>query len=280
MQLPVLSFPKAYTLQNTPATSQEDASMKSYSSSIFSTIGSTFPRSRTTSPKKTQQQPLSPQSLWKFANNFFVPWSVPPSEQAEDTETARQTLIEPGTEAEVASQEPENPGASFQPRHQATVEDVPDEDNIDTRDLLEDIQVEHRPDEAHEEEASDSESEDEDDQGTSKVTKKPPPNVTVAGEAYKKLKDIISPPRNKGKGYKDPNLDLLTRSRLEAMKHFLWTFINPQSRSYDQWMAASLNTARAAERGPWFARQLQDWSTAFIADTKVLPENLCIWKLE
>jgi len=189
-----------------------------------------------------------------------------------------EPVLEPESQLMQEVKDGESPAISLQLRtgHQAIGEDIPDENDIDTTDLLEDIQLEDQlTEETHEEEGSESDEEGEGNaQSDERDTRKPPPSVIAAGEAYKKLKDIISPPRNKGKGYKDPNLDLLTRSRLEAMKRFLWTYINPESRFYDQWTAASLDTAQAAERGPWFARRLRNWSTAFVEDTNVLPINL------
>ena len=211
---------------------------------------------------------MYPQSLWKFANSFFIPWAASPSEQTVDVEATMQaslheaepeSMLETGCELAMQQSNKADPppsrasATSPAPRsgHKETAGDVSDEDDIDTSDLLEDIQLEDQPEdelEAHKDKGLESDEEGEGDvQSNAKNTRKPPPSVMVAREAYKMLKDIISPPRNKGKGYKDANLDLLTRSRLEAMKCFLWIYIDPESRFYDQWMAASLNTTQAAE---------------------------------
>ena len=197
-------------------------------------------------------------------NSFFVPWwAASPSEQIEGVEAVAQTTIyraEPGPVLEPESQlvsmqevkDGESPAISLQLRagHQAIGEDIPDENDIDTMDLLKDIQLEDQlTEETHKDEGSESDEEGEGNvQSDERDTRKPPPSVIVAGKAYKKLKNIISPPWNKGKGYKDPNLDFLTCSHLEAMKWFLWTYINPESRFYDQWMAASLD--RQPNKGP------------------------------
>ncbi len=158
---------------------------------------------------------------------------------------------------------------------------IPDTD-IDSEDLveMEDIEV-------GEKEAEDdrdlSENEDRDqsdregDGGAQDDTKKKLwecPTVVQAKIAYGRIKLILHPPRNTGKGYKDPKLDLLLRGRLEGMKQFLWTYINPESRSYNKWMAASLEMAMAFEKGPWFARRLREWTSAYIEEEKNLPFNV------
>jgi hypothetical protein len=101
-----------------------------------------------------------------------------------------------------------------------------------------------------------------------------PPSIEAALAAHAQLDEIINPRRNNGKGHKDPNLDLLLRSHLEGMKRFLWNYTNTASRFYRKWIAASVDTARASEKGPWFARQLREWSSAFINDYEVLPFNV------
>jgi hypothetical protein len=80
-----------------------------------------------------------------------------------------------------------------------------------------------------------------------------PPSIEAAKVAHMKIKDIFHPKRQKGHGYKDLKLDLLLRSRLEAMQHFLWMYINPESHFYNKWMAASLDAAQGSEQGVWFA---------------------------
>jgi hypothetical protein len=69
-----------------------------------------------------------------------------------------------------------------------------------------------------------------------------PPSVEAAKVAHMKIKNILHLKRQMGHGYKDPKLDLLLKSQLEAMQHFLWTFTNPESHLYNKWMAASLDT--------------------------------------
>jgi hypothetical protein len=57
------------------------------------------------------------------------------------------------------------------------------------------------------------------------------------------------------------------------MKMFLWNYINPTSRFYGKWIAASVDTATASEKGPWFSHQLQEWSSTFIKDYEDLLFN-------
>ncbi|KAJ7772400.1 hypothetical protein B0H16DRAFT_1242970, partial [Mycena metata] len=38
-----------------------------------------------------------------------------------------------------------------------------------------------------------------------------------------------------------------------------------------RWTAASLEAAHAAQRGPWVARKLREWTRAFMKDPNVLP---------
>ncbi|KAF8228552.1 hypothetical protein L208DRAFT_1291002, partial [Tricholoma matsutake] len=61
---------------------------------------------------------------------------------------------------------------------------------------------------------------------------------------------------------------------LEGMKRFLWNYINPASRFYGKWIAASVDTATASEKGPWFACRLRERSSTFIKDYKDLPFNV------
>jgi hypothetical protein len=100
------------------------------------------------------------------------------------------------------------------------------------------------------------------------------PSVNAAAFAHAGLNEILHPRRKNDKGYLDPKLDLLLQSRLEGMKRFLWNYTNPASSYYGKWTAASLDTATASEKGPWFARRLREWSSAFIDDPKNLPHNV------
>ena len=84
---------------------------------------------------------------------------------------------------------------------------------------------------------------------------------------------ILKPPRKTGRGHKDPELDNLFRGRLEGMRQFMWTYINPQSGATGQWKAASLKTANNLEKGDSHTKKLRSWTRAFIADCENLPVN-------
>jgi hypothetical protein len=109
---------------------------------------------------------------------------------------------------------------------------------------------------------------------------KAPPMISTAKIAHKEIRKILHPPRDTGRGYKDPKLDLLTRSRLvtrshlEAMQQFLWAYVNPTSGTYNKWSASSLAAATALEKGPWFARRLREWTIGFVGDNDNLPLNV------
>jgi hypothetical protein len=99
------------------------------------------------------------------------------------------------------------------------------------------------------------------------------PSVEEVTLALEDLKKILKPPQQTEKGYKDPELDLVFRARLEGMRQFMWTYINPNSRLAGCWTASPLHTADCLQRGPSHARSLQDWVRAFVSDHKDLPVN-------
>jgi hypothetical protein len=92
-----------------------------------------------------------------------------------------------------------------------------------------------------------------------------PPTINEARLALVDLKLILRPPRSSGWGHKDPKLDLLLRTRLERMQMFLWNYTDSMSKS-SGWMAASLKTAHAHEKGPWLAGRLREWVRAYCKD--------------
>jgi hypothetical protein len=63
-----------------------------------------------------------------------------------------------------------------------------------------------------------------------------PPTVDEVASALEDLEKILNPPRHTGR-YKDPELDLLFRSRLEGMRQFMWAYINPNSGTMGQSLA-------------------------------------------
>ena len=100
-----------------------------------------------------------------------------------------------------------------------------------------------------------------------------PPTRDEARLAMEDIKLILNPPRKKGPGHVDPELDLLFRGRLEGMRLFLWAYINPNSATYGNWTASSIQTADMLERKPHFARRLREWCRNFITDRENLPVN-------
>jgi hypothetical protein len=74
-----------------------------------------------------------------------------------------------------------------------------------------------------------------------------PPTLEAAQTAHAKIKAIIHPPQNTGKGCKDLGLYLLLQSWLGSMQQFLWAYIDVKSPFYNKWMATSLDIAHMAE---------------------------------
>ena len=242
------------SLQDILPSLDESGSTNSKCSSFFDALGSILPRSRTSSPMKIALFPLSPTSLWKAAKNFFV---------GDDT---------------ILNGSP-----------QAAVEDALDDQNLsldsglatDRADLLEDLDLEDNIQVGIDSEGSDGDSEESGEdieadcvRNHEKDVRWNPPTVQAVKEAHKKIKVIIHPSRGTGKGYKDPKLALVLRGRLENMQRFMWAYINSESPVYDKWEVASLDTAQTAERGPYFACRLRQWTRDFVADEENLPLNI------
>lgn len=98
------------------------------------------------------------------------------------------------------------------------------------------------------------------------------PSVQAIEALLPIVKSILRPPRNTGRGYKDPGLNLLTRDRLESMRRFLQAYTTGRYRGH--WVAASLATTQMEGRGLWHARRLREWSFAFANDQDQLPQNI------
>jgi hypothetical protein len=219
--------------------------------------------------------------MWTFATKFFVNRSDPVEEVltdmntfAMDVENGERISLEADTgpyhDANTSEMLLARAGqAPWRPHQRATVEDVFDDVDPISGSADEDLDDEDLDDGVQSDQAGEGEAEDDE-----KDTRWKPPNIATAKVAHDRIKHILRPPRNTGKGYKDPNLDLLTRNRLEAMRQFLYAYTNPTSKVYNQWCAASLETARAMERGTWFARRLREWSNGIIADDENLPFNI------
>ncbi|KAJ7626704.1 hypothetical protein B0H17DRAFT_862143, partial [Mycena rosella] len=105
------------------------------------------------------------------------------------------------------------------------------------------------------------------------------PTIEEACKVLKALARILRPPRDSCAGYKNPKLNLLTRTRYEWLKSFLHIYssddrpIGNRDAKAARWMAALLEAAHAAQKGPWLARRLREWARAFIGDRAQLPTN-------
>jgi transposase len=249
----------------------DQGSTKSRASSIISTIGSIFQRSRTKSPTKQvghtpSLDPGSPApgpSLWSFATKFFIEKN-PADTDISTPSIQSSNLPYNNLDMDMTSQDQ-------RVEQQQTVEAITI-DNVEAVDpMAGDEDSDDDDDDLDAQSDQDGEGQAQDDERDKRWL---PPTITVAKDAHSLIRNIIRPPRNTGKGYKDPKIDLLLRSRLEAMMRFLWAYTNPTSKVYNKWTAASLETAAAMERGPWFARRLREWSNGIIADSTSLPFNI------
>jgi hypothetical protein len=91
--------------------------------------------------------------------------------------------------------------------------------------------------------------------------------------AMEDLKKNLHPKRDTGRGYKDPEIDLWRRARLEGMMSMFHMFTNRQSRTYNQWGASACQVAIGMGRGKHCAEQLCKLNRGFLADRSVLPIN-------
>jgi hypothetical protein len=90
------------------------------------------------------------------------------------------------------------------------------------------------------------------------------PSIEEVGSAHADLQNILKPRRATRKGYMDPELNELFKSRLLSMKQFMWAYINPGSGLTGHWIAASLKTANNLEKGPAHVKKVREWAQAFI----------------
>ncbi|KAK6969576.1 hypothetical protein R3P38DRAFT_2364312, partial [Favolaschia claudopus] len=103
------------------------------------------------------------------------------------------------------------------------------------------------------------------------------PTVERAQAALKLINDLLRPPRKTGAGYKKCELHLYTRTRLEWMASFLHLYCSEPPKGthsvQSRWISASLAAAHAAQKGPWAARKIRQWTRAFMKDPKDLPKS-------
>ena len=84
---------------------------------------------------------------------------------------------------------------------------------------------------------------------------------------------MIWPKRNKGGGYRDPDLDLWTRAWLEGMQSMLHSYTNPDSSTYLHWGASAIQTAIGMGRGHHCTRCLLELCRDYLDNRRVLPIN-------
>ena len=99
------------------------------------------------------------------------------------------------------------------------------------------------------------------------------PTLHHAVTALHELDAIVRPRRNKGAGYKDPDLDLYTRARLEGMQSMLRMYTMSNSQTYLNWGASGLQAAVGMGHGRHCARRLRELCKAYLTDRSVLPLN-------
>jgi len=95
-----------------------------------------------------------------------------------------------------------------------------------------------------------------------------PPSMDTVLLAIASLDSILRPPRATGKGYKQPKLNNILKSRLQDMQSVLRLFCKETG-----WMDASETVAVAKGRGPYYGRTLRHWIKSFIIDRGALPTN-------
>lgn len=74
-----------------------------------------------------------------------------------------------------------------------------------------------------------------------------PPSIYTAKKALVDIRLLLKPPRTKGGGYKDPDLDTFLCNRLEMMCLFLVAYTDPIHSH--PWIAASLTAACGMQKG-------------------------------
>ena len=99
------------------------------------------------------------------------------------------------------------------------------------------------------------------------------PTQTQAQEALQDLRKILHPPRKKGTGHVDPELNIFVRTRLEGMQTMLNFYVNKQSRTYNSWTASLCQAAVSLSRGLHCAWQLHKLTRQYIKDCTMLPLN-------
>lgn len=104
-------------------------------------------------------------------------------------------------------------------------------------------------------------------------------SLASACPALADLENIARPPRNTGCGYKELECDRTTAKQLEHMVMFLTCYIcnedarNKSNRGHSgsSWITSSLETAEMVWMGSLYAKNLRQWTHAFINNRDELP---------
>lgn len=101
-----------------------------------------------------------------------------------------------------------------------------------------------------------------------------PPTIEQVKAAHEDIKNILRPRRSTGRGFKDPALGKVMKERLEGMKLFCFNYLDMVAKGRPSvWMAASLQTAKSLDHGPYLAKKLREWTRGFISDREELPQH-------
>jgi len=103
-----------------------------------------------------------------------------------------------------------------------------------------------------------------------------PPSLEAASKALADINLMLKPRCAKGAGYKQCQLPLVLRTRLEWIASFLHVYTSDslkygQGSNGSRWMASSLHAAHAQQSNPTRARNLRKWAKAFITNRDALP---------
>ncbi|KAF7373764.1 hypothetical protein MSAN_00588000 [Mycena sanguinolenta] len=96
-----------------------------------------------------------------------------------------------------------------------------------------------------------------------------PPSSQKVEQAIIKLNSILHPSRGPNtKGYKNMDLNMILRARLELMISFLRLYA---SDGYAEWAKCADIIAKSAGKGSWLSRRIREWTVDFIRDENNLP---------
>jgi hypothetical protein len=104
-----------------------------------------------------------------------------------------------------------------------------------------------------------------------------PPLIEDARAAFENIKRVLVPELKKGTHCEHHNLDELTHSCVQAMRKFLWKYIDKGDTK--GWISALLETAHDHERGPHHARMLRNWTRTFIAVREIPTNPYGVWNV-